>query len=189
MMRRLFLPKAGQTWGRFMAARLNGSTNYRGDVVFIDTTAPASQGSSGVVAGETLGANDFIFVKSAQVANGATTPHAAVVGLIEGRKVGDRVSSVALDDDGVVIVQVAGVHTDCWQSATTATAGWIALADSNSTLGAARPIVGVGVTTDAAIFSQYVVGVCLTDRATNGTRGTSTTTDRVTLWIRCGDVA
>jgi hypothetical protein len=188
MSRKLFIPKAGQVHGRFAAFRLSGTANYRGDCVFLDTTAPASQGASGVLAGETLGTNDFLYVKSAQVANGATTPHAAVVGLIEGKAVGDRNTSTALTDDGVVVVQVAGVHTDCWQSATTATAGWVALADANSTLGAVRPIIGVGITTDAAIFAQYMVGVCLTDRATTGTRGTATTTDKVTLWIRCGDV-
>lgn len=189
MSRKLFRPKPGSVPARFAAFRLNGTANYRGDVVFIDTTAPTSQGASGVVDGLTMtAAQDFIFVKSASVANGATITQGAVAGVIEGRSIGDRNTTTALDDDGVVIVQVAGVHTAVWMSATTGIADWIALADSANTLGAARPIVGVGVTTDAAIFSTFLLGVILGTNATTGTRAAVTTTSFCPVWIRCGDV-
>lgn len=189
MMRKLFRPRPGQVPQRFSAFRLNGTVNYRGDVVVIDSTAPTSQGASGVVDGLTMtAAKDYIYVKSASIANEATIGQAAVAGVIEGRTVGDRVTSVALDDDGIVIVQVAGVHEAVWMSATTGIADWIALADSASTLGAARPIVGVGVSTLGGAQLSFLVGVILATNATTGTRGTVTTTSFCPVWIRCGDV-
>ncbi len=189
MFKKLFRPQPGQVPARFAAFRLNGTANYRGDTVIIDTTAPTSQGATGVLDGKTMTAGqDFLYVKSASIANGATINQFQAAGIIEGKSIGDRNTTTALDDDGVVIVQVAGVHTAAWMSATTGIADWIALADSASTLGAARPIVGVGVTTDAGIFGSFMVGIILGSNATTGTRGTVTTTSFCPIWVRCGDV-
>lgn len=187
MSRKIFRPMAGQTHGRFAAFRMNGTLSYRGDTVFLDTTAPASQGqTAGVLDGKTLGTNDFLYVKIANVANGATITQAQVAGVVEGLSVGDRNTTTAIPDDGVVIVQVAGVHQQVWMNATTGIADWIALADSGSTLGLARPIVGVGVTTDAAIFGTMLVGVIMGATA-SASRGTTATVGNQ-VWVRCGDV-
>ncbi len=187
--RRLFRPMVGQTHGRFAAFRMNGTLAYRGDTVFIDTTAPASQGqTAGILDGKTMGTNDFLYVKIAQVANDATITQGAVAGVVEGRAVGDRNTTTALDDDGVVIVQVAGVHSQVWMSATTGIADWIALGDSNSTLGAARPLVGAGLSTLGGAEALQLVGVILATNVTTGTRATVTTTSYCPVWVRCGDV-
>ena len=189
MARKLFRPGQGQVPARFAAFRLNGTAAYRGDVVMLDTTAPGSQGASGVVDGKTLGANDFIYVVSTTLpANEATIGQGAVAGVIEGKGVGDRNTTTALTDDGIVIVQVAGVHEQVWMSANTGVAQWLALADSTSTLGAARPIVGVGVTTLGGAQLSYLVGVILGTNATTGARAAVTNANFCPVWIRCGDV-
>lgn len=189
MSRKFFRPMAGQTHGRFAAFRMNGTLAYRGDTVFIDTLAPASQGqTAGVLDGKTLGTNDFMYVKIAQVANAATITQGAVAGVVEGLSVGDRNTTTAIPDDGVVIVQVAGVHQQVWMSATTGIADWVALADSNSTLGAARPLVGAAKTTDGAAQAMQLVGPILTSNVTTGTRAAVTTTNYCAVWVRCGDV-
>lgn len=195
MSRKLFRPKPGQNPARFAAYRLNGTVNYRGDVVFLDTTAPTSQGASGVVDGLTMtDKQDFIYVKSAQVATNATTPHFAVVGVIEGKTIGDRNTTTALDDDGVVIVQVAGVHTGVWMTSTAGVADGLALANSNSTLGSAIAAVGIDVAATAANLAAglanavQLVGVILEANTVTATRGTVTTANYNPVYIRCGDV-
>lgn len=194
--RKLFRPKPGQVPARFAAFRLNGTINYRGDVMFLDTTAPTSQGASGVVDGLTMTDKmDFLYVKSASVATGAaTSPHFAVVGAIEGRTVGDRNTTTALDDDGVVIVQVAGVHQAVWMTSTAGAADGLAFANSANTLGSA--IAGVGLDVAATVAnlaaglgnSAFVVGVILEANTVTATRGTVTTANYNPIWIRCGDV-
>lgn len=188
MSRKIHRPVAGQTHGRFAAFRMNGSLSYRGDIVFLDSTAPASQGSSGVLDGKTLGTTDFMYVKIAQVATDATTPHYAVAGVVEGLHVGDRNTTTAIADDGVVIVQVAGVHGQVWMADTSATADYVLLADGNSTLGGGRALVGVGKSTLGAPEAAFLVGVCLTANATTGTRAAVTNTNWCAAWIRNGDV-
>jgi len=189
MSRKFFRPMAGQTHGRFAAFRMNGTLSYRGDTVFIDTTAPASQGqTAGVLDGKTLGTNDFMYVNIQNIANDATTPHCHVAGVVEGLSVGDRNTTTAIPDDGVVIVQVAGVHQQAWMSATTGTAGWVAVADSGNTLGAARALVGIGKSTLGPPELALLVGVLLTDNVATGTRAAVTTTSYSAVWVRCGDV-
>lgn len=189
MSRKLFRPQQGQTHGRFAAFRMNGTLAYRGDVVFLDTTAPASQGqSAGVLDGKTLGTNDFIYVKIASVANDATIAQGAVAGVVEGVSIGDRNTTTAIADDGIVIVQVAGPHQQVWMSATTGIPDWIALADSGNTLGAARPLVGAGLSTLGGAEALQLVGPILTSNVTTGTRATVTTTSYCAVWVRCGDV-
>jgi hypothetical protein len=166
---------------------MNGTLSYRGDVVFLDTTAPASQGqTAGVLDGKTLGTDDFMYVKIDNRATEATIGQGAVAGVVEGLAIGDRNTTTAIPDDGVVIVQVAGVHKQVWMTATTGIADWIALGDSGSTLGMARPIVGVGVTTLGGPQSMYMVGVILGGTA-SASRGTVATVGNQ-VWVRCGDV-
>lgn len=188
--RKLFRPMAGQTHGRFAAFRMNGTLSYRGDTVFLDTTANATQGqTAGVLDGATLGLNDFMYVQIAQVATtGATIGHYKVAGVVEGLRVGDRNTTTAIPDDGVVIVQVAGVHQQTWMSVTTGVADWIAVANSNNTLGAALPLVGLGVSTDDMRISSHLLGVIMGPNVATGTRAAVTTTSHCPVWVRCGDL-
>ena len=187
MSRKLFRPQAGQTPGRFAAFRMNGTLSYRGDVVFLDTTAPATQGqTAGVLDGKTLGTNDFLYVKIDSRLVEATIGQGQVAGVVEGLSVGDRNTTTAIPDDGVVIVQVAGVHQQVWMTATTGIADWVALADSTSTLGMARPLVGVGVSTLGGAQSMFLVGSILAGTA-SASRGTTTTVGNP-VWVSCGDV-
>jgi len=189
MSRKLFRPMAGQTHGRFAAFRMNGTLSYRGDTVFIDKTAPATQGqTAGVLDGKTLGTQDFLYVNIQNIGNDATTPHCHVAGVVEGLSIGDRNTTTAIPDDGVVIVQVAGVHTQTWTTTTDATAGWVAVGDSGSTLGGARALVGIGKSTLGPPELALLVGVVLTDTVTTGTRAAVTTTPYSAVWVRCGDV-
>ena len=189
MGRKIFRPMAGQTHGRFAAFRMNGTLSYRGDVVHIDTTAPASQGqTAGVLDGQTLGTTDFLYVIGNQShATNATIAGYSVAGVIEGKTVGDRNTTTALAEDGVVIVQVAGVHSQVWMSATDGVAGWIALADSANTFGQARAASIISVTASlTAVDHAFVVGHILTGTA-SASRGTTATVGNA-VWIRCGDV-
>ena len=195
MSRKLFRPKPGQTPARFQAFRLNGAVNYRGDVVFLDTTAPTSQGASGVVDGLTMtDKQDFFYVKSASVATNAASPQCAVVGVIEGRTVGDRNTTTALDDDGVVIVQVAGVHAQTWVTSTSGAADGLVFANSANSLGSGVIGVGIDIAATAANLAAglsnltQVVGVILEANTVTATRGTVTTANYNPVWIRCGDV-
>lgn len=185
MSRKLFIPKAGQTHARYAAFRINGSLNYRGDCVVIDTTAPASQGASGVVAGETLGANDFIYVIQTDIATDATGPACNAVGFIEGLRVGDRNTTTALPNDGVIIVQVAGVFSNhaAVTVATDAVVGDLLLVNGASTDGAALPAAAIA--NSHAETAGYLAGIVLTTGATY-TRGTVTTAPGCTAWVRCG---
>ena len=196
MYRKIFRPKPGQVPGRFQAYRLNGAANYRGDVVFLDTTAPTIQGASGVVDGLTMtDKQDFFYVKSASIATGAvTTPNFAVAGVIEGRSVGDRNTTTALDDDGIVIVQVAGVHPQVWTTSNAGAVDGLLFANSANTLGSGVVGVGLDVATAAANLaaglsnSAFVVGVILEANTVTAARGGVTTANYNPIWIRCGDV-
>ena len=175
MMRKLFRPAAGQRHAAYVAAYVNGSTIYRGDLVAWDTTAPASQGSSGVLAGQTLGANDFLFVAAPPTTCGIQA------GIVEGNYVSDRVQATALTNDTVIVIQTWGVHDNVWCDATGA-------AGSNLTVAATTgesTLVAAWAKTVTNIADAALVGVVLTASATTHTRGTVATEEGCCAFVRC----
>lgn len=188
MARKFFIPKAGQTHARYAAFRLNSTLAYRGDVCWLDTLAPASQGpaSDGVLAGETLGANDFIYAKTCvAVATTATTPLYHGLGFIEGLRIGDRDTTTLLPNDGVIIVQVAGVFKDHAAVTAAPAVGDVLKWNGNSTLGCA--LSATIITATLASQNAFIVGVALTTGATY-VRAAVTNAAGCTAWVRCGDV-
>ena len=180
MLRKIFKPGAGQVHQRFIVAYLNGASNYRGDLVIWDTTAPTSQGASGVLRGETLGSNDFIFVKSDDTANNKVGLQA---GIIEGKAVGDRDTVNALANDDICVVQTYGVHTQIFCLDDTVAAGAILTTESTEAGSVADVAVTTVVGTDSTQGVGTLVGVALA-ADTTFTRGTATQ-ECVTGFVRC----
>ena len=176
----LFRPGRGQRVARYVAAYVNGTAVQRGDFVIWDTTAPTSQGSSGVLAGQTLLANDFIFVTHSTL---ATLSVGKQAGLVEGTRLQDRDTVVALANDSIAIVQTWGVfETHCQVDDTSVTAGDLLLC--SSTVAGELVAIAAHATTSTVTADGYVVGIALTADAVY-TRGTVTTEDGCTAFIRC----
>jgi hypothetical protein len=173
MMHKLFRPRPGHRPQRFCAAFVNGTTSYRGDVAVWDTTAPTSQGASGVLEGRTLRANDFIYVTIAPAT--ASNSYGRLAGVYEGTTIGDTDTVNNLADDACVIVQTWGVHDTVRTVDATVATG--ALLTMSTTAGAAAD--GASSTLEGGM-----VGVALTEDTTY-TRGTATTENKVTGFIRC----
>lgn len=170
--RRIFRPGKGAVAGLFSPFRVNGTAVYRGDFVVWDTTAPTSQGSSGVLDGQTLGTDDFIFCRTVDtVANGLGLG----AGVVEGRSMGDRDSATALSDDGIAIVQVYGVHATVQTVDDTVAAG--ALLTAGTVAGAMAD--GASATDDMAVWAVALTA----DR--QYTRGTVATMNAVVGLVRC----
>ena len=183
MMRKLFKPGKGQNVAQFTAAYVNGTGVYRGDLVCWDITAPTSQGASGVLAGETLNANDFIFVilPPSTDAEGSAGCQA---GIVEGTTVGFRDGTTAMTNDRIAIVQTYGVHHNVWVDSTDATAG--ALLGTGATTGESTflaPTDAIG--TDSTIGAGVVHGFALTADAATHIRATETTEEGVTGFVKC----
>ena len=182
MVRSLFRPGKGQKVSRYIQAFINGAAAYHGDFVVWDTTAPTTQGTSGVVDGKTLGTNDYVYVvQSTAIATGTNRG----AGLIEGRTIGDRNTTTALTDDQLVIVQTYGVFDDnCFLSASSTTRGDILFASSTV---AGQLIVSAAVTaTDSTNDrnNEWMVGFTLGPTATY-TRAAVTNANGATVFIRC----
>lgn len=181
MMRKIFRPGAGQVPQRFIAAYNNGTLAYRGDTMIWDTTAPASQGSSGVLAGQTLGASDFIFVTY----NPATsTAYGLQAGIAEGLFVGDKNVSTALPNDGIIIVQTYGIHQHTNTDATSA-AGDKLVISGNATFTGMAHVIAATATINASDLGTQLVGISMTAAAATGTRGTVTTNAQCVAFVRC----
>jgi hypothetical protein len=173
MMRQIFRPGAGQTPKRFVAAFVNATTSFRGDVAVWDTTAPTDQGSSGLLEGKTLGANDFIFVTIAPAT--ASNSYGLLAGVYEGTTVGDTDTVNNLSNDAVAIVQTWGVHDTVRTVDDTVAIG--AVLTMSTTAGACAD--GASSTLEGGL-----VGVAMTVDTTY-TRGTVTTENKVTGFVRC----
>lgn len=181
MMRKLFRPGKGQVPQRFIAAFVNATTSYRGDVAVWDTTAPTSQGATGVVDGQTLGANDFIFVTICPAT--AVNSFGLLAGVYEGTHVGDRSSVTNFADDSLAIVQTWGVHENVRTVDDTVAAG--ALLYVSTTAGACADVAAADIdSTDSTYSATGLVGVSLTADTTY-TRGTDTGAYCVTGFVRC----
>jgi len=186
MIRSIFRPGKGQVPQKFIRAFWNAATaGYRGDTCMIDTTAPTSQGASGVLEGKTLGTDDFIYVTI--TATTIAGSHNRVVGVIEGPTLGSKDTATAIPDDSCVIVQTWGVHDNVRTNPTTGAAG--SILSVGTVAGALEVTVAADVATlilgtDAVIHQGNIVGVALNASATY-TRGTVTDEDNVTAFIRC----
>lgn len=186
--RSIFRPGKGQVPQKFIRAFWNAATaGYRGDTVIWDIEAPASQGASGVLEGKTLGTDDFIYVTiSATTVAGS---FGRVAGVIEGPSLGSKDTATAIPDDSCVIVQTWGVHDNVRTNPTTGAAG--SLLYLGTVAGALEVSLATDVATDVLItpatdteLGHLVVGLALTASATY-TRGSVTTEDNVTAFIRC----
>ena len=121
MHRKIFKPGKGQTVERFTAAYVNGATVYPGDLVCWDVTAPTDQGSSGVLAGETLGTGDFIYVILPPAA--AAVAQGLQAGIVRGPGVQQGSPNTAIGDDKLAIIQTWGVCATAWVDSTDTAAG------------------------------------------------------------------
>lgn len=179
MIRKLFRPGAGQKSQHYTAAFVNGTAVYRGDFVVWDTTAPTSQGSSGVLEGKTLGANDFIFVTQST----STLACGVGAGVVEGKSIGNRDTATAMTNDNIAIIQNWGVFdTHCQVS--TATAVGDVLLSYSTVAGELIGTVALAVAATNGHNGGYLQGFALTTDA-DYTRGTVTTINGVTAFIRC----
>lgn len=180
MMRKLFRPGAGQVVQRFTAAFVNATTSYRGDVAVWDSTAPTDQGSSGVLEGKTLGANDFVYVTICPAT--AVNSFGILAGVYEGPNVGNRSSVTNFADDSLAIIQTWGVHENVRTADDTVAAG--ALLYVSTTAGACADIPATDIDSTVSTYSATgLVGVALTADTTY-TRGTDTSYC-VTGFVRC----
>lgn len=179
MFRKLFRPGAGQKPQHYTAAFVNGTAIYRGDFVVWDTTAPASQGASGVLEGKTLGTSDFIFVTTST----STLACGVGAGIIEGKSIGNRDTTTAMTNDNVAIIQNWGVFdTHCQVS--TATAVGDVLLSYSTVAGELVGTVALAVAATAGHNGGYLQGIALTTDAAY-TRGTVTTIKGCTAFVRC----
>jgi hypothetical protein len=183
MMRKLFKPGKGQKVAQYVAAYVNGTAVYRGDLVCWDFTAPTDQGSSGVLAGETLGAKDFIFVILPPAA--AAGAAGLQAGIVEGKTIGDRVQSAVVSaGDTIAIVQTYGVHDNVWVDSTDTVAG--ALLGTGATTGESTLLLATdAIGTDSTIGEGVVHGFALTADATTHVRGTTTNEEGVVGFVKC----
>lgn len=186
MTRSVFRPGKGATTSKFIAAYCNGTAVYRGDFVVWDTTAPTSQGSSGVVNGETLGATDFIYVTTSTTTAGSIGKGAGVVegGGAIGTGIGNRNTTTAVGDDKIAICMTYGVFSTHCQCDTATAAGDLLLAASTvagQLIDSAAPTSAV--LTNSANDGAIAAFVMVTDATY--TRATVTTTKGCTAFIRC----
>jgi len=181
MMRKLFRPGKGQTPARYTTAFVNGTAVYSGDLVCWDITAPTSQGSSGVLAGQTLGANDFIFVILPPAA--ALGAQGLQAGIVRGPSLDAQAGATAMTNDDIAVIQTWGVCDRVWVDSTDTAAGNMLL--TGATTGECTRALATAVNgTDATTGEGTLVGCALTADA-SGTRGTATTEEFATAFIRC----
>lgn len=178
---RIFRPGAGKRHERFTSAYVNGTGVFRGDLVTWDVLAPASQGASGVIGSETLGANDFVFVTLAA----ATLTQGLAAGCVRGRTFNDQTSNAtALTDDSIIHIQTWGVCDTAWVSSTDTAAGDL-LVTGATTGEFTRLTVASANATNATFGIGQLAGVAMTVDSTDHIRGTATAEERATIWVRC----
>lgn len=180
---RIFRPGAGKTHSRYVAAFVNGTAVYRGDLVCWDITAPTSQGSSGVLEGQTLGTNDFIFVILPPAA--AAAAQGLQAGIVRGNTINDtRSNATAQTDDSCIIVQTWGVCDLAWVNSTDTAAGNLLV--TGATTGEATRLLATDANATNATFGiGQLVGFALTADSTDHVRGTATAEERATIFVRC----
>lgn len=182
MMRKIFRPGAGAVHKRFVAAFVNATTSFRGDVAIWDKTAPTDQGTSGVLEGKTLGANDFIYVTIAPAT--AANSIGVLAGVYEGKGISDTDTVNYFPDNSLAIVQTWGIHEKVRTVDDTVAAG--ALLYMSTDAGAcadvaASTVIGTDAVNGGALG---MIGVAMTASATY-TRGTDTDKNAVCAFIRC----
>lgn len=182
IIRSLFRPAPGQVYARFIQAFCNGSTVYRGDCVVWDTTAPTSQGTSGKIDGKTIAADDFLFVAPCA----ATAGFGLQAGIVEGKTLHNRDTTTAMDNDGIVIVQTAGIFkTHCQVDATTAAAGGPLVVGGTTTFSGQLTIADATATTSNTLRGNIAVAA-MSLIATGATYSRGTVSQQgVTALVRC----
>jgi len=186
MLRKLFKPGKGQKPARFIAAYVNGTTVYRGDLVCWDAlTDPTDQGSSGVLAGQTLGTADYLHVIAPPAA--AAGAQGLQAGIVEGNRVGDRRPSATANvllNDNIAIVQTYGVHSNTWVDSTDTAAG--DLLGTGATTGESTLLAGATLVHASGTFGEGMfVAFALTDDWETHTRAGSTTEEACVAFVRC----
>lgn len=112
MSRKLFRPGAGSVLAKYTAAIADAAI-YPGDWVQLSTTAPGSQGVSGVVGGKTLGTADY--VECTGLLTTALGCGSLALGVVMGRSIGavanwTSVTANVLADQDLCIIQSWGIH-------------------------------------------------------------------------------
>jgi hypothetical protein len=186
MLRQLFKPGKGQKPARFIAAYVNGSAVYRGDLVCWDAlTAPTDQGSSGVLAGETLGTADHIYVILPPATDAGAQGLQA--GIVEGNRIGDRRPSATANvmlEDNIAIIQTWGVHSNTWVDDTDVVAG--VLLGTGATTGECTHLLATDRVHASSIIGEgSFVAFALTDDWETHYRAGSTTEEACVAFVRC----
>lgn len=173
--RQIFRPAVGQAHAKYVAAYLNNTNasgvtaSYRGDVVVWDTTAPTSQGASGVLDGQTLGATDFIYVTPT-----TTATDRLPAGYLEGRTVGDTVTSVPLVDDTLIVVQIAGLFRNH---------AWVLNAGAARQVLNTHTVSGQSANAAATTNDDGAITAVQMNAVANYTR--DATQSGCTIWVKC----
>jgi hypothetical protein len=177
--RSLFRPRRGQTVAKYTAAVSDGVI-YPGDWVALSTVVPTSQGVSGVMFGETLGATDYLECTLTALANlgsGYLT-----LGVCMGKGIGAvsnwaNVTSQVLADQDIAIIQSWGVHPAGRQL-------------TGGVLGDYLTITAVtgemdGIVSAAATNALRPAGICLANTTLTLTRVTTNDEDVSPVFVTC----
>lgn len=184
MMHKLFRPGKGSVHARFTTAFVNGTAVYPGDVVCWDTTAPASQGASGVVDGKTLGATDFVFVQLPPAA--ALAAAGLQAGIVQGKTNGlaRGPGATAMTNDNLAIIQTWGVCPDVYAVTSTDSAAGI-ICSVAATTGAVTQALATAAEATTVAGAVNMVGFGLNAEATDHTRATVATEPGLDVFVRC----
>lgn len=173
MRRNLFRPGKGQRPARYIAALCTNTAVYRGDLVIWDYAATPT---SITWDGNTLGANDFVFVNTEAT---AADKIGAAAGIVEGTHIGQSDTTTAITDattGALVIVQTWGIHDNVNTVDDTVAAGDLLLTTGT--------VAGECADATTATDDGTIVGVAMTADSTY-TRGTATDNTKVTAFVRC----
>jgi hypothetical protein len=157
MMRKLFVPGAGQTLASYIAAVAEG-VMYPGDLVSLSPTVPTSQGVSGVFRGQTLALTDFIECELSDAAVAGSEGNA--LGFLHGKTINapaswEDVSAHALADGDVAIIQSWGVHPQAAQLDTGLIGEHLAVSATPGEAGNSATIAGCDVGVNMVASSTY----------------------------------
>lgn len=160
IIRSLFRPGQGQTLASYTAA-VADATMYPGDWVQLSTTAPGSQGVSGVMFGKTLAATDYL--ECTGLITSALGCGTLALGVVMGKAIGSvknyaDVSGDLLVDQDVAIIQNWGIHPNA-SGADTAVLGDYLQASATIY----EPVNGVSGTVTGSLRP---LGVCMATAAT-----------------------
>lgn len=190
MMHKLFRPGKGAVHARFTTAYVNNTNTsgtdavYPGDLVCWDTTAPTSQGASGVVGGKTLGATDFVFVILPPAA--AALAAGLQAGIVQGNTNGlsRNAGSDLMEGDQLCIVQTWGVCPDIY-AVTYASSAAGCLLRTGATTGAVTQLLATAADATTVAGPTSNCGFALNAQATDHARETLTTAIGLDAFIRC----